>query len=182
MLGVLSAHKQTPQVHNIQHPYKLKQKMQPTQLPLKDIHLPEAIGWWSPAIGWWLLAIAIPLLIIFLVWFYKRLTRKTALKTAKKILAHIKQDATQDKLLIICELSVLLRRVAISVSPRAKAAGLTGRQWLEFLDSSVKGAPFSEGIGQLLADAPYRKTPATELEVSQLIGLCGDWLNAQEKL
>jgi len=76
---------------------------------------------------------------------------------------------------------VLVRRVAISVSPRAKAAGLTGRQWLEFLDASVKGLPFSEGIGQLLADAPYRKTPPTELEVSQLIDLCEDWLKAQTK-
>jgi len=155
--------------------------MNPTPLDLKDIHEPEAIGWWPPAIGWWVLAVSIPLLIILLVWFYKRLTRKTALKTAKKILARIKRDAAQDNLQKLGELSVLVRRVAISVSPRAKAAGLTGRQWLEFLDTSVKGTPFSEGIGQLLADAPYRKTPPTELEISQLIDLCEDWLKAQGK-
>jgi len=155
--------------------------MNPTLLDLKDIHEPEAIGWWPPAIGWWVLAVLIPLLIILLVWLYKRLTRKTALKTAKKILAQIKQDAAQDNLQKLGELSVLVRRVAISVSPRAKAAGLTGRQWLEFLDTSVKGTPFSEGIGQLLADAPYRKTPPTELEISQLIDLCEDWLKSQTK-
>jgi hypothetical protein len=155
--------------------------MNPTLLDLKDIHEPEAIGWWPPAIGWWILAVLIPLLIILLVWFYKRLTRKTALKTAKKMLARIKQDAARDNLQKLGELSVLVRRVAISVSPRAKAAGLTGRQWLEFLDRSVKGLPFSEGIGQLLADAPYRKTPPTELEISQLIDLCEDWLKAQTK-
>ncbi|MFA5017596.1 MAG: DUF4381 domain-containing protein [Methylobacter sp.] len=155
--------------------------MNPTLLDLKDIHEPEAIGWWPPAIGWWMLAVSIPLLIILLVWFYKRLTRKTALKTAKKMLARIKQDAARDNLQKLGELSVLVRRVAISVSPRAKAAGLTGRQWLEFLDTSVKGTPFSEGIGQLLADAPYRKTPPTELEISQLIELCESWLKAQGK-
>jgi len=155
--------------------------MNSTLLDLKDIHEPEAIGWWPPAIGWWLVAIAVPLLIILLVWLYKRLTRKTALKTAKKMLVRIKQDAAQDNLQKLGGLSVLVRRVAISVSPRAKAAGLTGRQWLEFLDASVKGLPFSEGIGQLLADAPYRKTPPTELEVSQLIDLCEDWLKAQTK-
>ncbi|MDD4906494.1 MAG: DUF4381 domain-containing protein [Methylobacter tundripaludum] len=155
--------------------------MNPTLLDLKDIHEPEAIGWWPPAIGWWVLAVSIPLLIISLVWLYKRLTRKTALKTAKKILARIKLDAARDNLQKLGELSVLVRRVAISVSPRAKAAGLTGRQWLEFLDTSVKGTPFSEGIGQLLADAPYRKTPPTELEISQLIDLCEDWLKAQGK-
>ena len=155
--------------------------MNPTLLDLKDIHEPEAIGWWPPAIGWWILAVVIPLLIICLVWLYKRLTRKTALKTAGKILAEIKQDATRDNLQKLCDLSVLVRRVAISVLPRAKAAGLTGRQWLEFLDSSVKGMPFSEGIGQLLADAPYRKTPPTAPEISQLIDLCEDWLKAQVK-
>ncbi len=155
--------------------------MNPTLLDLKDIHEPEAIGWWPPAIGWWILAVLIPLLIILLVWFYKRLTRKTALKTAKKMLAKIKQDAARDNLQKLDELSVLVRRVAISVSPRAKAAGLTGRQWLEFLDTSVKGTPFSEGIGQLLADAPYRKTPPTALEISQLIELCESWLKSQTK-
>ena len=155
--------------------------MNPTLLDLKDIHEPEVIGWWPPAIGWWILAVAIPLLIILLVWLYKRLTRKTALKTAYKILAQIKQDVTRDNLQKLSELSVLVRRVAISVSPRAKAAGLTGRQWLAFLDSSVKGLPFSEGVGQLLADAPYRKTPVTDQELSQLIDLCEDWLKAQGK-
>lgn len=155
--------------------------MNPTSLDLKDIHAPETIGWWPPAIGWWILAVTIPLLIIFLVWLYKRLTRKTALKTARRILAEIKQDAKRDNLSVMSDLSVLLRRVAISVSPRAKSAGLTGRQWLEFLDSSVKGAPFTEGVGQLLTDGPYRLTPPTELEISQLIDLCENWLKAQVK-
>jgi len=156
--------------------------MNPTPLlDLKDIHEPEAIGWWPPAIGWWVLAIAVPLLIGFLVWLYKRLTRKTALKTAEKILAEIKQDAARDNLQKLSELSVLVRRVAISVSPRTDAAGLTGRQWLAFLDRSVKGMPFSEGVGRLLADAPYRNTPPTEQEISELINLCEDWLKAQVK-
>jgi len=76
---------------------------------------------------------------------------------------------------------MLVRRVAISVSPRAEAASLTGRQWLAFLDKSLTGAPFSDGCGQLLAEAPYRNTSPTELEISQLISLCEDWLKAQTK-
>ncbi len=155
--------------------------MNPIPLDLKDIHEPEAIGWWPPAIGWWILAVTIPLLIVFSVWLYKRLTRKTALKTANKLLAQIKQDTTRDNLQKLCDLSMLVRRVAISVSPRDKAAGLIGRQWLAYLDTSVKGLPFSEGVGQLLADAPYRSTPPTEQETSQLIDLCEDWLKAQAK-
>jgi hypothetical protein len=155
--------------------------MTPTLLDLKDIHEPEAIGWWPPAIGWWLLAIAIPLLVVLLVWLYKRLTRKTAIKTAGKILAQIKQDTDRDNHQKLSDLSVLIRRVAISVSPREKTAGLTGRQWLAFLDRSVTGMPFSEGVGRLLVDGPYRNTQPTELEISQLITLCEDWLKAQTK-
>lgn len=155
--------------------------MPTTQLPLKDIHLPQAIGWWPPAIGWWLLVIFIPLLIVCLCWFYKRLTRKTAINTAKNNLAAIKKNSALDNYTKLREVSMLIRRVAISVAPRTEAASLTGRQWLAFLDRSVTGAPFSEGCGQLLATAPYRNTPPAELEISQLISLCEDWLKAQTK-
>lgn len=153
--------------------------MQATQLPLKDIHLPDAIGWWPPAIGWWLLAVLIPALIVFLYWGYKRLTRKTAINTAKKNLAVIKLDATLDNARKLRELSMLLRRAAISIMPRTEVAGLTGRSWLAFLDQSLSGAPFSEGCGRLLADAPYRNSAPDDLEIAQLIDLCEDWLKAQ---
>ena len=155
--------------------------MQPTELPLKDIHLPDAIGWWPPAVGWWLLAVLIPALIVFLYWGYKRLTRKTAINTAKKNLAAIKLNPELDNARKLRELSMLLRRVAISITPRTEVASLTGRSWLAYLDQSLTGAPFTEGRGQLLADAPYRNTAPTEQEIAQLIGLCEDWLNAQTK-
>lgn len=152
--------------------------MQANPLPLRDIHLPEAIGWWPPAIGWWLLAIMLLLLIGLTIWLFKRLTRKTAVKTAKKLLAAIKQDKTLDNLQKLRELSALVRRVAVSVAPRAEVAGLTGRAWLAFLDASLKNSPFSAGVGQLLVDAPYRKVPPGESEICQLIKLCEDWLDA----
>jgi len=155
--------------------------MQPTELPLKDIHLPEAIGWWPPAIGWWLLAVLIPALIAIVYWIYKRLTRKTAINTAKKNLAAIKLNPELDNARKLRELSMLLRRVAISVNPRTEVASLTGRSWLAFLDQSLSGAPFAEGGGQLLATAPYRNTAPDDQEITQLISLCEDWLKAQTK-
>ena len=153
--------------------------MQDSQLPLRDIHIPEPVSWWPPAIGWWFLAVLIPLLIVFCIWLYKRLTRKNALKTAKKYLTAIRQDTSKEASHKLAELSVLIRRVAISVAPRELAAGLTGREWLGYLDQSVKGSPFSTGVGQLLADAPYRKSALTEAEMLSLINLCEDWLKAQ---
>jgi hypothetical protein len=153
--------------------------MPTNQLPLKDLHLPEAISWFPPAIGWWLLLILVPLFIAISYWLYKRLTRKTALKVAKQQLMSIK-ISTKDNAYKLAELSALLRRVAISVSPREQTASLTGRAWLAFLDSSMKQQPFSTGAGRCFADAPYRCTVLTNVEISQLISLCEDWLKAQK--
>lgn len=153
--------------------------MEAQQLPLKDIHIPETINWWPPAIGWWLLALLVILLIAGGFWLVKRLTRKTAIKTAKKLLLGIKQNTEIDNQQKLVELSKLIRRVAVTNLPRNKVAGLIGQDWLLFLDSSVKGSPFSDGIGRLLADAPYRNTSPSDDQISQLISLCQDWLNAQ---
>jgi cbb3-type cytochrome oxidase subunit 3 len=153
--------------------------MEAQQLKLKDIHIPEVINWWPPAIGWWLLALLTILFILGSIWLYKQLTRKTAVKTAKNLLLNIKQNAEFDNQQKLVELSKLLRRLAMSGLPRKNIAGLTGRDWLLFLDRSVKGELFSNGIGQLLADAPYRKMPPTDEQIYQLLNLCQDWLNAQ---
>jgi hypothetical protein len=155
--------------------------METAQLPLRDIHLPEAIGWWPPAPGWWLLAVSIPLLIAFGYWLYKKTTRKTAVKTAKKLLLQITQDKVCENYEKLKDISALIRRVAISTTIRTDCAGLTGQQWLEFLDRSMKETPFTEGVGRLLVNAPYQNKSPTDQEISQLTDLCEDWLNAQNK-
>lgn len=155
--------------------------MQPTELPLKDIHLPDVIGLWPPAIGWWLLVLLIPVSLFASYRLYRYLTRKTAVKAAKKELALIKLYEHQDTEKKLRELSILMRRVAISVSPRAEVASLTGREWLAFLDQSMTRAPFSQGYGQLLTEAVYRKELTSELEITQLIRVCEDWLKAQTR-
>ena len=156
--------------------------MQPTQLPLRDIHLPEAISWWPPALGWWLLAVLVPLSIYLIYRLIKRIGRKTALKTARKILLQIKQDNQLDNKRKLNELSSLVRRVAISTTDRNECAGLVGQAWLDYLDRSVKGEPFTQGVGRLLSDAPYRQAVPTEQEIGELIALCETWLKAQKKL
>jgi len=156
--------------------------MGPQQLELRDIHLPDTtFSWWPPAIGWWILAIIIPLLCFFIFWLYKRITRKTALKTAKKLLLQIKHDTNLEDKHKLIELSELIRRVAISISPREETASLTGRAWLEYLDSSVKETPFSQGVGRCFADAQYQKTAMIDLDMSLLITLCENWLKAQKE-
>jgi len=152
-----------------------------TDLPLRDIHIPEAIGGWPPAFGWWLLAVLMLLLPGVLVWLYRRLTRLTAVKTARKLLKALRNDPSRDDLTKITELSALLRRVAISTDTRAEVAGLTGQNWLTYLDRTVKGAPFSEGPGRVLLDTHYRKTAPSEPALRDVFQVCDDWLKAQSK-
>ena len=160
--------------------------MEPTQLPLRDIHPPPEISWWPPALGWWLLAALIPAIILFSLWLYKRLTRKTALKTGRKLLQEIKQDSRRDNNKKIKDISALIRRVAVTLDGRKACAGLTGNSWLEYLDrtldaKNLRSAPFVEGIGRLLSDLPYRKEQPGDAELNQLTDLCESWLNAQRK-
>ena len=155
--------------------------MTPNQLPLKDIHLPESVGWWPPAIGWWILAFLVPMLVVLGIWLYKRITRKTALKTAKVILNSIKQDENLNDYQKVCQMSVLIRRTAISCFPRSETASLTGKEWLLFLDTPLQNQRFSDGIGKLLVDAPYQQQIRDNSKINDLFGLCEDWLQALTK-
>ena len=152
--------------------------MNSPDLPLKDIHLPETIGWWPLAWGWWAVLVLGVLAIVGGIWLIRRITRKTALKSAKKLLLQLQQQQNES-LQQLAALSVLMRRTAISLYPRTEIASLTGAAWLAFLDRSLKDKPFSEGIGQVLKDAHYRQQPPEDLDLAALYRLCSDWLNAQ---
>ena len=150
--------------------------MDPNALPLRDIHLPEPIGWWPPALGWWILAILVVLTIGLCLWLIKRITRKTAIKSAKKLLLQIQQDTNLDEHAKLTQISILIRRTAISLYPREQVASLTGNAWLEFLDTSIQDTRFSQGCGQVLIDGPYRQPTAIDLDA--LINLCRHWLKS----
>jgi hypothetical protein len=111
----------------------------PASLPLREIHLPESVGWWPPAPGWWLLPVLL-LLGLGAAWFSRLLYRRrkySAISMARKELAAIRSHYAADRDAGRCVRSVsgLLRRVSISVFPRAESAGLTGHEWVAFLHS-----------------------------------------------
>ena len=154
--------------------------MPPIQdLPLRDIHLPETISWFPPAIGWWFVAILIPISTYFLIALIQRLRQKTAVKAARKVLKQLQQNDSLNVLEKVRELSILLRRVAVSHSPNSEIGGLTGRAWLDYLDGSLKNAEFKNGIGRCLADAPYQKELPNDVDLPALFQLAQTWLNAQ---
>ena len=154
--------------------------MQAPELPLRDIHLPPAISWWPPAIGWWILAVLIPLCLYLGYRWYKYITRKTALKFAKKHLIALRKNEQLPKREKLVALSSLMRRAAVSLYPRADVASLTGEDWLNFLDESIPNRGFNSDTGWLLTDALYSQNIDTQY-LAPLINLCENWLNAQKE-
>ena len=149
--------------------------MDPNQLPLRDIHLPEAIGWWPLAPGWWILLVVFITGIIGLVFLWRKLTGKTVKKIARLELASLRNNMKLTTLEKVQALSVLLRRVCISSFPRNQAASLTGAAWLKFLDSHSKGQNFTQGAGKILVEAPYTRNINVDIEC--IFELCHDWID-----
>lgn len=155
---------------------------QAQSLPLRDIHLPEPISWWPPAPGWWGLLILVLLLagLFFLGrYLYRRgHLRRAAHKALSQLQAQYQQH--EDAHRLTEDLSVLLRRIALSHFPRAKVASLTGNEWLGFLDQGLaKSKPqgdFLNGPGRVLVEAPYR--PEASIDTTALLELCTEWIKA----
>jgi len=155
--------------------------MNSAELPLRDIHLPDAISWWPPAPGWWLLLAAIVICLLLMWWWQRRKSaarvRVAALAEWQNLLVEFQQQRDVNRL--VQGLSVLLRRVCLSYFPRAEVAGLSGKAWLRYLDAIhplPQTNPFSEGAGRLLLDAPYQQQ--VDGDVLALHALCGEWLTA----
>lgn len=149
-----------------------------SELPLRDIHLPEPVGWWPLAPGWWILIIGLPLLVLMIygLWrFWKRQTpRKLALRELQNI--ELGEDSGLEKIRL---LGALLRRTAMTVYPREQVAGLVGEAWLAFLDQPLKQGGFLEGPGRLLVEAAYR--PESTVDLQPLLKLCREWIKALPK-
>ena len=152
-------------------------------IPIKDIHLPEAISWWPLAMGWWLLiALLMTVIIIVIVGFKRQYKQKHSnkfrrLSLRKQIMSELVDIQTiNDDRLFLEQLSALLKRVAITQHGQ-QIAGLSGQKWLQFLDQQWDLQSFSQGIGQVLIDLPYQKNPQPDRHM--LLRVSKNWLENQ---
>jgi len=142
--------------------------MDPEQLPLRDLHLPEAIGWWPLAPGWWFLvalaALGLGYLLYkaFLKWRWNA-SRRTALRELARVRGEY--ESGLDAVTLATELSELLRRTMLAYVRRDEVAGLTGESWLQWLDRGLDDAPFTSGSGQVLDSLPYKSRERIEDDV-----------------
>ena len=147
---------------------------------LKDVHTPDAIGWWPPAPGWWMVAILLIGIVTALCYFLGKRHRHLAYKREaqtelERIQSHFQQQA--DAHTVLRDLSELLKRTCITRFGRDEVAGLSGEEWLQFLDKTGNTQQFSRGVGRVLVQEKYSRHP--EIDGSALIRLIQHWLGQQ---
>ena len=155
--------------------------LNPGQLPLRDIHLPEAIGWWPPAFGWWILAGAILVAVVVWVLRYRAAWRHRA-ATAELKVALEALHAGGDPALCAQRLSTTLKRFAMTLSNQPeRVAGLTGEPWLAWLDSRWEREAFTQGSGIGLLSAPWVGAGRLDRKRCLELGLlCQAWVESQK--
>ena len=125
---------------------------------LKDIHLPESIGWWPLAPGWYVLMIIALFLMLGIAYLdhKRRLNAKPKNQALALLHIYIQQYEKENNAQIIsARISELLRRVALVYFPRNKVASLHGQDWVDFLNQTSQGINFNS-VQSMLLDSPFK--------------------------
>ena len=147
-------------------------------LELRDISAPPEPDWWLLAPAYPALA-AVALGIMLLAWWWRRRQRsrrllRLAAIELDRIDAGFGSDGDAGRLALA--LARWLKQVALLAYPDDRLEGLSGDQWLAFLDRSLGQDRFSRGEGRIFADAVYRRE--ADFDGAGLLGLCRSWLRA----
>jgi Domain of unknown function (DUF4381) len=112
------------------------------------------------------------IVIGFAYTIYARRRRNHWRNDALTELARLRDTAPER---VLQDISVLLRRIAISRYPRHDVAALTGESWLAFLDRTFDdGTSFQSGIGRVLLSGPYVND--AHVDSTSLFSLCERWI------
>jgi hypothetical protein len=142
---------------------------------MHDIHGAPEPSWWPPAPGWWVLGAAVAAALLVYWWRSRRESwHAQALRELKR--AEREFAETRDAARCVAQVSVLLRTVAVSRARGIVVAGLTGEDWLRYLDDALGGRHFSKGAGRVLLTAPYM--PTAEIDAAALCELTRQWLRS----
>jgi hypothetical protein len=135
---------------------------------LHDFYQPEPPSWRPQTIGWYVVFTIAALLLLWLaVHLILRWRENRYRREALSELASV--EATQ--------LSVLLKRTALSAWPRKEVASLSGPAWLRFLDSSAKKPLFESAPEDCLEEITLSAKKLSSEDESALRSAAGAWIS-----
>lgn len=147
------------------------------QLPLKDLHLPPAPGFWPLAPGWWVVACIVILLAIWGIHTFIKIRRRQLQWRQLELLWQVTRDdyqQHQDKTRLARDLSQLLRRYVRHYQADSAAVSLTGKAWVDYLNQDLK-QPIFTAFADTLNDNLYRRQ--NDYSADQLLQAVHDYLH-----
>lgn len=142
---------------------------------LRDIHVPDAPGFWPPAPGWIVVACLVTAagiaaaIVSVRRWRAGRF-RRDALAVLRSLRAQHAAGAPETE--IAMQLSMLVRRVALARHPREEIAGLTGDRWMTRLESTLPDIGISARTA--LLEAPYSRR--CDVDLARALAACELWI------
>lgn len=148
----------------------------PDLAQLRDIHLPDAIGYWPPAPGFYILGICVLAVLIgggFLL--IRHILNGRSKRQALRVLETYRQDYLKqsNSQLSAAQISELLKRVALVYYPRERVASLQGDAWVDFLTQTARNIDFKP-VRALLVECPFQ--PPQPLDLRPLFNQAKSWI------
>ncbi|TKF28629.1 DUF4381 domain-containing protein [Vibrio kanaloae] len=145
-------------------------------LDLSPVIAPDAPTWWPLAWGWWAVIITAIALIALVFFIVKR--RKNNQQAKQEALSYFSNSQSQDGL-SPSKAQDIVRQAALSYFPREKIAGLSGDDWLTFLDAQLAKPLFAAKQSQwqqaLYQDVALMNDEQKKAQ-QQLVNDCETWL------
>jgi len=139
---------------------------------LHDVFVPESIGLWPPAPGWYAVLACLGLVVAWALVRWSISWRRNAYR--RQALAMLEMLSGPDGRLEL--VAALVKRVALSAYPRERVAGLSGMEWLVFLDRTGGTTEFTSGPGRQLEATQYRKHEPAGPISEDLIAVAAEWI------
>lgn len=118
---------------------------------LAPVAEPPAVSMMPQTVGW---AVIASVVILLGAWAVRRIIKQRTANTYRRIALRHLENMQDDP----AQIAVLLRRTALAAYPRNRVAGLSGDDWLTFLDRTSENSGFLSDTGKILISAPYRSS------------------------
>ncbi len=146
-----------------------------SQIPLKPMQLPEAVGLWPPAPGWWLLLLlTVALIVIAVRWWRRRQADPRRKCLAELDLVYTRYQQHQNPQTLLNECNTLLKQSAMTLFSRREVARLSGEAWFRFLQQTSRSNEHEQL--RCLVEGPYRRDVVVSAD--KLIAACRQWIKS----